>query len=359
MGRKIGATELMDIVVGATFLGTGGGGSPESGKILINGPLARKEIDIVSSNEVEDDANVVVIAGMGSPEALLKKGFTAEAVKAFEVLERFSGKKFDYVIPIEVGGFNSLSPMTVTVEKGIPTVDADGAGRAIPELQQTMFSINKIPLAPASLADAGGSSAVLDTDDPFLMEDLGRAVTTVLGMQAGLACHIMSGADMRRVVIPDTLTKAEAIGRAIRKAKESGEDPVKSVTVLTEGFELIRGTVVMTSVETRGGFDFGKVVIEGTDEYKGQTIHIEYKNENMMAWRDDKLLAVVPDSICYIALDGDPLTNADVKENEQVAIIGMKAPSSWRIPEGYAVFERVLKAMGYEGGYKPIEVLNA
>jgi len=355
MSRRIlGKRELLDIIQGATFLGTGGGGSPKSGEVVIERCLQGKKMELVSVDEVKDNAKIVVIAGMGAPEALLKKGWSTESVNAFNALEKVSGEKFDYVIPVETGGFNSVSPVTVSTEKGIPTIDADGAGRAIPELQMTMFYINNIPVSPTALADDSDIWAVLNAEDTFKMEELARAVTTVLGMQAGLACHMMSGKEMKKAVIPDTVTRAENVGKAIREAKEAGKDPVDAVLCAVDGFVLGKGRVTNVSTETKGGFDFGKVTIKGD----GETIRVDYKNENMLAWRGENLIAIVPDGICYITFDGQPLTNADIEEGMDVAVIGTRAPDRWRVPAGFDVFRKVLEAMGYKGEYKKIEDLN-
>jgi len=355
--RFLGQTELLDIVQGAALLGTGGGGSPKTGEVIVNGFLANKKVELVSVDEVNDEAKVVVVAGMGSPDAevLFKRGWAREAINAFEALEKVTGGKFDYVIPVETGGANSVTPMTVSAEKGIPTIDADGAGRAIPELQQTMFSINGISVSPAALADDSNIWVVINAEDPFKMEDLARGVTTGLGMQAGLACHIMTGKEMKKAVIVGTVSRAERAGKAIREAKEAGKDPVEAVLGVVDGFILGKGIVVSVSTETKGGFDFGKVTIKGD---KGQTLRIDYKNENMMAWRNEDLVAIVPDGICYLRLDGQPLTNADIKEGMNVAVIGLKAPDRWRVPAGFNAFRRTLEAMGYKEEYKKIEELN-
>jgi DUF917 family protein len=355
MSRRIlGEREILDIIQGATFLGTGGGGSPESGEVVYKRCLSGKKIELVTVDEVEDDANIAVVAGMGAPEALKKKGWSTESVNAFNALEEVVGVKFDYVIPIETGGFNSITPMTVTAEKGIPTIDADGAGRAIPELEMTMFYINNIPVSPTALADDKNIWAVLNAEDTFKMEELARAVTVALGMQAGIVCHKMTGKQMKQAVIPSTVTKAEEVGKAIREAKKAGKDPVESVMCVLDGLLLGKGKVTSITTETKGGFDFGKVSVAA----EGGTVSVDYKNENMLAWKDDRLVAVVPDNICYISTDGQPLTNADIEEGMEVAVIGTRAPDRWRVPEGFDVFKKVLEAIGYKEGYKKIEDLN-
>lgn len=352
--RILGKKELLDIVQGATFLGTGGGGSSKAGEALVEGFFSEQEVELISVDEVEDEAKVVVAAGMGSPEAALKRGWSRETVNAFNALEKVTGETFNYVIPLETGGSNILTPMTITVEKGIPTIDADGAGRAIPELQQTMFSINNIPISPTALADDANIWVIINAENPFKMEDLARAVTTELGMQAGIVCHIMSGKEMKKAAITGTISKAEKVGKAIREAKETNKDPVEAVLSIVGGFVLGKGTVTNVSTETKGGFDFGKTTIKGDKE----TLRIDYKNENILAWRDGNLVAMVPDGICCISLDGQPLANTDIKEGMDIAVIGIEAPDKWRVPAGFNVFRRVVEAIGYRGEYKKIEELN-
>ena len=349
--RKIGETALRDIVNGATLLGAGGGGSPKSGLDIVEKTVkASKEITLVKLEEVPDKSTVCVVAGMGSPEVVLKEGWRGEDVPAFERLEKIMGKKIDYVIPIETGGGNSITPIHTAAVKGLPVIDGDGVGRAIPELEMTMFYIHNIPIAPLALADPKGNSAVLYPTDAYMAEKMARAITTSFGMAAGLACHVMTGKQVKEAAIPDTLSLAEDVGRAIRESREKEKDPVKAVINAIDGFEIARGKVEKKTVEVKGGFDFGKV-------YVGN-IRVDYKNENMIAWKKEKPIAIAPDYVCWMTTHGQPLTNADLKEGLELAVIGKKAHRRWRTPKALKVFAHVLEELGYTGKYIPIEKLQ-
>ena len=351
MSRILNKKSLEDIVIGATFLGTGGGGSIKTGLQIVKDVL--DNVEIVSLDEVEDDAVIVVAEGMGSPEVMLEKGFTSQTANAFEALQKHTGKKIDYVIPVETGAGNSITPMTVSAEKDIPVIDADGAGRAIPELQQTTFSIYGIPMCPAALADDQDNWVIVNLNDPYLMEDLGRSITTEFGQQAGLVWHMMKGKEMKEVVIPDALSIAEEVGRAIRESKENEKDSVDAVIRVLEGQELLRGEVTKKTTDTREGFDYGEVLIEnGKDKLK-----VLYKNENMLAYRNGKLAAMVPDRISWITTDGEPLTNADIEEGMEVACIGMEAHEKWTTKKAISTFKRVLEELGYDDEYRPLSKL--
>jgi len=343
MKRVLYKQEIEDIIKGATLLGTGGGGSP---RVVL--PIAEeiREATLVEPEDVSDDSNVVVVAGMGSPAVSLKVGWGGETIPAFERFEKVIGKKIDYIVPFETGNAFVRSIHAGAI-KGLPVIDGDGSGRAVPELQMTMFCIHGIPVAPLSLADSKGNSAILYPTDAYMAEELGRAVTTVFGMTAGLVCQAMTGKQLKEAVVPGTLSAAEKTGRAIREAKESMKDPVEAAIKAIDGIVLSRGEIAKKTEEVKAGFDYGRVFI-------GDII-VDYKNENMIVWRKDKPIVMAPDSICWLRTDGEPLTNADVEEGIDVVVIGRKAYEEWRTPKGFEVFKNVLASFGYKGKYIPLE----
>ncbi|MFW5898539.1 MAG: DUF917 domain-containing protein [Candidatus Saliniplasma sp.] len=351
MSRILDKESMRDMVKGAAFLGTGGGGPVEAGMDIVE---ELEKVTMVSLEEVDDEATIVVAESMGSPEVMSEKGFTDQTVKAFEAFQTHTGKKVDYVIPVETGAGNSITPMTVSSKKGIPVIDADGAGRAIPELQQTTFNIYGIPMCPAALADDKGDWVIVDVRDEYMMEDLSRAITTEFGGQAGLVWHMMSGREMKEVVIPEALSIAEDVGRTLRESVEKGKDPVSEVVKLVDGYEFIRGTVSAKSVETKKSFDYGEVIVKGSGGHEGSDLRVLYKNENMLAWKKEELVAMVPDRICWLTVDGEPLTNADIKKGMEVACIGIEAHEMWTTDKALNTFERVLKELDYNGEYVPL-----
>ncbi|MFW5952933.1 MAG: DUF917 domain-containing protein [Candidatus Natronoplasma sp.] len=351
MARILDKDNLKDVVRGAAFLGTGGGGSIEMGLKTVNELLDK--IEIISLDEVEDDSQIVVVEGMGSPEAMLKKGISDETINAFEAFQEYTEENIDYMIPVETGAGNSITPMIVSAAKSIPIVDADGAGRAIPELQQTTFSIYGIPMCPAVLADDHDNWVVVNVNDDHMMEDLSRAITTEFGQHAGLVWHKMTGDEMKEVVIPETISISEKVGKAIKESKKEKKNPVRTVLEIVDGYELITGKVEDKTTETRKGFDYGEVTVKKDEE----TFKVSFKNENILAYKNDELLAMVPDRICWITTDGKPLTNTDIEEGMDVSCIGIKAHDKWTTKRAIATFDRVLDEFGHTGGYQPISDL--
>lgn len=365
--EKITLNDLRDIVVGATFLGSGGGGSPENGLKLVEeiGKITG-ELTIVSPDEISDNEQVAMIAGMGSPVALKEKGFGPEAIYAFEGLQKlygWLGVDFKYIMPGETGGFNTITPMYAAAAKKLTIVDADGTGgRAVPDLETTLYYIYGIPTSPFVLADKNGNMVFGWTKDPMdapMCENVARGVTVAFGMMAGLGTWVVSGHQIKTCLEPNVVARSRSIGRVIREAKEWGKDPVGEILKVVKGYELIRGEIEKIETKTIAGFDFGRTTIKGSDGYEGKKLIVDFKNENMIALRaEGEPVVMVPDLIALITTDGNPLTNADTKEGMKISVVAMPASEKWRKnPKFFEPWRPILERIGYRGNYVPPEGL--
>ena len=132
---------------------------------------------------------------------------------------------------------------------------------------------------------------------------------------------------------------------------------MKEVITITGGKELFRGKIQKIEIRTAEGFDTGRTTIEGIADYKGKTFVIDLKNENMIAWQDEKPVIMVPDLIAMMTTEGEPLTNAITKEGMEIAVIGIPAPEPWkRTPDGFNCWKHILEKLGYNGAFIPLEV---
>jgi len=359
--------DFENIIAGATLLGSGGGGSPKGGMDLINSALSEpsKRIRLVSADSAPDADMVVMVAGIGSPMAFLKKGFDVEAVYAFDAMERLygmAGHRASFLVPGEIGGFNLITPMYVAAKKNLPVIDADGNGRAVPELETSLWPLYGIPSSPCVLADKKGNVVILYTRDPLdsaTCELVARYVTAAFENICAFATWTMNVKSLREVSVLNSVSRCESIGKAINEAMTGGRDPVNATVEASSGYELIRGIITDITTKTVTGFDFGTTLIEGTGKYSGKKMKIDFKNENMIAWKGDgQPAATVPDLICLMKTEGAPLTNADTRKGMEIAVIGIPAPDKWRKhPRGFEVWKHIIEKMGYTESYKPIEKL--
>jgi len=354
--RLLGKTELEDMTWGSTLLGAGGGGSPRDGLNLVK--EMKNEVTLVDPADLPEDANTVTVAGMGAPTAISEKGFGPEAMFAYDAIKNMAavgGINLAYLIPIEIGGLNTITPFYVASQRNLPVVDADGCGRAVPELNTTLYSVYKLPASPIVLANKAGDFLVAYLADPLdtkAVETVGRTACISWGMLGGLALWIVNIATVKRCLVLNSVSRVEKIGKAIREARASGKDAVKEVVTITGGKELLRGKIEKIEIRTAEGFDFGRTTVKGIADYEGKTLIIDFKNENIIAWQDEKPVTMVPDLIAMMTTEGKPLTNADTKEGMEIAVIGIPAPEPWKkTPDGFNCWKHILVKLGYEGSY--------
>ena len=60
--------------------------------------------------------------------------------------------------------------------------------------------------------------------------------------------------------------------------------------------------------------------LEGTGSYAGETYRIQFKNENLIACRNDKTDVTVPDLICMVDKNGNPMTNPDFSPGDEMNV---------------------------------------
>ena len=113
--RKLDAQAIEDIALGATILGTGGGGDPYIGKLMALQAIEEYgPVSLIDVDEVPDDELVVPSAMMGAPTVLVEKIPNGEEpFKAFELLKNHMGKDIFGTISIEAGGLNSMIPLAL------------------------------------------------------------------------------------------------------------------------------------------------------------------------------------------------------------------------------------------------------
>lgn len=334
---KVTAEALDRLAIGAGILGTGGGGNPYVGRLEAMMQLrAGKCIEIVKPHDVPDDAFVLSVGGMGAPVIGVERIERGdESYRALRAVERHLGREVTHVVPSEIGGSNSVRPLIVAALAGIPVIDGDGMGRAFPELQMETYVMYGLPATPGALADHSGRQVVFDRIvDAAVLERYARAVTIQMGGSAGYAFPPMSGADLKRTIIPGTLSLAIRLGDTILQARHAHQDPVAAAARITGGQRLFTGKVVDVERRLEGGFSRGKLELHGTHADEGRTLRIDFQNENLIARTGNgDILAVVPDLICVVDQEtAEPITTEIIRYGLRVAVLGIPAPAALKTP---------------------------
>jgi uncharacterized protein len=361
VGVELTRQDLDDLARGAAFLGTGGGGSPYIGRLMFDWAVARgRLVELLTLDELPDDALVIPTAGMGAPTVAVEKIPRGdEAAVALRALEAHLGRRADATMPIECGGINSMVPLVVGALLGLPVVDGDGMGRAFPELQMETFNVYGVPATPMAIADERGSTAILTTPDAKTAEWLARGLTIRMGGHAMIAEYPMDGATARRASIPGTIGLGIRIGRSIRRAREEHRDPFAAVaetlsdTIYRYGRVIFEGKVVDVLRRTTEGFAKGRARIEAP---RGDTLEITFQNEHLVARSDGEVRGIVPDLICVLEAEtAEPITTEAVRYGQRVKVMVVSTPEIMRTPEALAVFGP--RAFGLDAEFTPIEEL--
>lgn len=362
MSWQLTAADLPDLARGATLLGTGGGGDPYIGKMLVERVLGAGSITILDPEDLDDGMFVIPTAQMGAPTVMVEKiPAGTEPTLALRTLETHLSRTADATMPIECGGINSMIPLIVAAETGLPVVDADGMGRAFPELSMETFAVYGVHGSPLALAGERGEQVVIDTgDNDRQMEWLARGIAIRLGGVAHIAEYAMTGAEVKRTAVPRTISMALALGRAIREAREGHRSifdaiaSTLSTTLYSHVRELFVGKVTDVERRTTEGFAKGRAVVSSLDLEQGEALEISFQNENLIARRGTEVLAVVPDLICVVDIDsGEPITTEGLRYGQRVRVLGISTPKMMRTPEALDAFGPT--AFGLNEPFVPLE----
>ncbi|MDQ0455766.1 DUF917 domain-containing protein [Rhizobium paknamense] len=343
---KLNFEQLGDLAVGAAFLGTGGGGDPYVGRLMVQQCIHEGcEVEVIDPQSLDDDSLVIPTAMMGAPTVLVEKIPSGqEAVASLKRLEKRLGRKADATMPIEIGGINSTIPLVVGARLGLPIVDADGMGRAFPFLEMETFGVYGISGSPMAVSNEWGDCALIEAVDNRQMEWLSRAVAIRMGGCAYIAEYAMSGADVKRTAIPNTLTLAIRIGEVLRKAHEDHQNPIEALlgflpsTLYRYGRVIFKGKIVDVMRETKAGFTMGRARIDGIAPFSS-SMDIEIQNENLVARVNGEVKAIVPDLISIMNTEtAEPITSENLRYGQRVTVVAVSVPDIMRTPEALAVF---------------------
>jgi DUF917 family protein len=357
--RELHAESLEDIARGAAILGTGGGGDPYLWKLA-----ALRAVEqygppkVIEPHELDDDVLVGLPGVLGATLPLIEKfTFGSELEAAFHALQRVVPGPIGALMSREAGGINSLVPLVLGSRLGLPVVDADAKGRAYPEVDMVTMTLHGIPASPFALADEHGNAVVIDGVDNGWVERIARTTCVEFGAVCASIGFTMTGRQLRASAIHGTLRQAEEIGRAIREAQHSSDDPVAAIMRATNGFVLFAGKIVDVERRTMHGWSVGDATISGLDEFADSTMQVSFQNENLVARRDGEIRAAVPDLITIIDSEsGEAITTERLRYGFRVIVLAIPCDPQWRTPAGVALGGP--RHFRYDFDWVPVEQLN-
>ena len=361
MRRRISVQDVEDAANGGAILGTGGGGDPYTGKLMAQRAIEQYgEPEMLALEDIPDDEYVMISAGIGAPTVLIEKLLRGdEAVTVFEALEKHMRRKAFAVMSAEVGGVNGVLPIAVAARLKIPVVDADCMGRAFPEIQLVIPTLYGVSATPLIMADEKRNSVVIQTINNEWTEQIARAVSSKMGGMAMGALFTMEGRMAKKATLPDMLSFVIRIGRTLREARHQSGDLLSSLLDVTSGTHLFKGKIVDLERRTERGHVWGVIHIQGSDEFRGETMRLDFQNENLIARVGDRVVATVPDLITIVDQDTCyAITTENLKYGLRVSVLGIPCHDEWKKPAGVQLAGP--HHFGYDVPFQPLAgTLNA
>ncbi|MBU2883466.1 DUF917 domain-containing protein [Psychrosphaera sp. B3R10] len=359
--KTLNRQQISDILYGCAILGTGGGGELAEGFEFIEKALAAgKEFKLVDIDQLDDDKMLCTPYMLGALAIEqddtyqgLPQSKQPPIMTAFKRLQEYTGAQFHGTICCELGGSNTAISFYLAAMIDGVIVDADPAGRAVPEITHSTYYLNNLPAAPIITANEFGECFICENViDDQRAESIVRALAMVSRNDIAAIDHALPVSIMKHAVIKGTISKALAIGEAYRYAKEQNIDIATRVAEFGKGIVRFRGVVTNFEFSTIEGFTIGSFNIAGEGEFAGRQYRVNVKNENLSATLDGKIDVTIPDLICCLDMDKlEPVTNPNFVNGMNVAIVILPAPKEFTTEKGLNVFGP--KYLGLQTDYNP------
>lgn len=338
---------------GCGVLGTGGGGDTYA---TLLGALQAVEdhgpVAVIDLDDMPDDALVMPCGGVGAPTVSLEKlGGITEGVELRAAVERITGTPVAALMSSEIGGSNGVLPVAWAAHCGLPVVDADGMGRAFPEIPQVTMELAGVSPIPAVMVDERGNSVVTSPINGAWAERLARSIAVDFGGAVSSADYLMTAEVARTATVRGSISRALAIGAALESP-----DPLAGLVEELDAVELVTGKVTDVLRETVGGFARGSALVEGVGRDSGRLLRLEIQNENLVAMEDGLVRASAPDLITVLdSATADAVSTELLAYGQRVTVVAFACDPVWRTPAGLALAGP--RTFGYDFDFVPVEQL--
>jgi DUF917 family protein len=350
-----------DFCWGLAFFGTGGGGRVEAGvDMLAPAVRAGRQLVLVSADELPDEVWTcwaIILGGKDPdepppPDELKRFGLSREEfptivprlVESARELASYAGVNLGALVSMELSSAATSATILTGLELGIPTIDGDYVGRAIPELELSKMQLIGRPPTPIVMVDRWGNRMVLKSAVGAAMADrIGRMVSrAAYGRGIATTGHLVQIRDARTALVPGSLVRALEVGGALRRGAAQRGGHLDPLVQMTGGHVLFTGEAERVDWRSDEPYTWRELTyaIRGSGKWAGSTYRIWVKNEHHAIWRDEAVIGTSPDVI--VVLDAEtnkPLTTlGDVAPGRRVVCFAMKAlDPAWRTPEGRAL----------------------
>jgi DUF917 family protein len=350
-------SNIEEFALGCAILSAGGGGDPGTGLVMARHAIHESgPVEVIDLNAVDPDALIMPCGLIGSPTVAHERVWNGqEGGQLVSAVEGLRNRSVHALMCYEIAGVNGLLPVVWAARLAKPLVDADGMGRAFPEMQQQAMHVAGISASPVVLTDGRGNVIVIDAADNLAAERLARSCTATFGGVCAGALYPMTAGVAAAATIRGSVSQSLRIGTAMSACDGGWPDVLANET---GGLVLIEGRIAEIDRRIDAAFSRGHAVVEGIGTYAGRQLRLELQNEVLVALEDGEVLATVPDIITVLARsNGRPVGTERLQYGQQVGVVALPAPQVWRTENGLrAVGPR---SFGYDLDYAGAATIDA
>lgn len=383
--------DIKKILMGATLMGSGGGGPIDVALNMLE-EFKDSSIMVYGIDKMPEGVKAAVIAAMGSPDAVQGQAFGKLLTNTYQCMKDKLGEEEPLIgcIPVEYGGFNTFAPIYLALsDNSIVIFDADGSGRAVPALDTTYLSLAGCPISPIVMSNETNDCVYMECEGSQLttkfVEDVCRTMCSeeAYGQVAGLGAWTMNSDQIQSYTLAGDIERAFQVGNFMEEYSKLEEPSIgffeylnqcmsrsaafageMSPIIMELGSNVENQSCMLTSYRTMTtpkGFDAGEVIITSVNANGiSDKWTILYLNESLIISRNDKYFMTAPDLICiYDETIQMPVSNDYIEkyheemiENQHKLSLGiMRINHKWEALSDQfdEVWSSYFKELGYEG----------
>jgi hypothetical protein len=323
MSRLKLTDELVEAaVLGGCVLGGGGGGSMEEGRRIGHLAVSLSSPELIDVEDINENFVFINVSAVGAPSAKDAYAEPIHYLRAAELVEKVASIKIDGIITNEAGGLATVNGWLQASMLGIPVVDAPCNGRAHPTGIMGSMGLHRDKNYLSIQAGVGGSkerSTFLEVVAIGSIESASTIIRNAAVRAGGLVAVARNPVTLyyaKENAALGAVKQAINLGFEMIKSREKGSKAIiDSVCNYLNGEIVTYSSVERIDLETRGGFDVGRILLE-------RGFEITFWNEYMTLEKTGERLATFPDLIMTIdGHTGLPVTSAEIKAGEHVAVV--------------------------------------
>ena len=351
MRRVLKAEDVEFAVKGGSVLACGGGGWPEHGRELGTLAVTIGRPELVTLDEVADDAWIATAAAIGAPGGLTDwQMLGMDYVTAARLLQEALGKPL-YGLMIGQNGMSStVNAWLPAAVLGLKVIDAVGDVRAHPT--GDMGSIGLAGRAEPTIQTVAGGNRARNSyiEGTFRgatarISPVLRAASDASGGFIASCRNPIAASYVRQHAALGGISIALELGATIADAEPQGAQAVlDSICARLSGTIILSGKVKEKNLKyTSSAFDVGQIHLDcGTQQ---ATLHV--MNEYMAVECSGDRLATYPDVITTFTTDGNPISAGRVEVGMELHVLRvakqyLPLSSSITDPSVYPIVDKTL-----------------